>query len=305
MKYIYFTFFILFLLSGSFASSQEALKNTPETSKGQCSTRKYGAPICIRKEYFEDDLCAALLTISKRHGVNTNFFTRLIWQESRFNPNALSHANAQGIAQFIPSTAKFRGLSDPWNPAEALDESARYIARLIRKFGNEGLAAAAYNAGEIRVKKYIEGKRGLPNETRNYVQIITDINAKKWVNSPPKNKSFRLSPNKDFLPACLDLAKKRIYTKYKPLTHTKPKPWGVQLAAGATKAKARKSYKRRAASCKVLLRRKSVQYIYKRSAYRSGKKIYHARIGFNKRSLAAAFCTRLKQSGCSCAVYKN
>ena len=65
-------------------------------------------------------------------GLDAGFFARLIWQESRFDPNALSHANARGIAQFIPSTALLRGLKDPYNPADALEHSAHYLAEMAR-----------------------------------------------------------------------------------------------------------------------------------------------------------------------------
>lgn len=269
-----------------------------------CSTAKWGAPFCIDAAKFEDDLCQALLTASTRHGLNTNFFTRLIWQESRFNPNARSHANAQGIAQFIPSTAKIRGLSDPWNPAEALDESARYLAVMVQRYGNEGMAAAAYNGGEGRITRYLDRKINLPSETWNYVQIITNTDAKTWRDNPPADRSFTLTQGQDFIPACLAMAKDRIYTKYKD-ARPQYKAWGVQLAAGASRSKARASFRRRAAQCKNAMRGKSISYIYKRSPARGRKGLYNARVEFNSRAAAAGFCARLKRSGCVCAVYKN
>ncbi|MCO4825474.1 MAG: transglycosylase SLT domain-containing protein, partial [Amylibacter sp.] len=79
----------------------------------------------IRTAHSAFDTCQALRDVSRTHGLDAGFFTRLIWQESRFDPNALSPAGAQGIAQFMPQTAKLRGLSASYNPALALDHSAQ------------------------------------------------------------------------------------------------------------------------------------------------------------------------------------
>jgi soluble lytic murein transglycosylase-like protein len=89
--------------------------------------------------------CQLIETVSTRHKLDTDFFARLIWQESRFDPFAKSHANALGIAQFIRSTADLRGLTDPFNPADALEHSAHYLAEMTNRYGNIGLAAVGYN----------------------------------------------------------------------------------------------------------------------------------------------------------------
>ena len=81
------------------------------------------------------------------HTLPTGYFLRLIRQESGFNPNSVSPTGAQGIAQFMPATASDRGLQDPFDPTQALPKSAELLNELRDKFGNLGLAAAAYNAG--------------------------------------------------------------------------------------------------------------------------------------------------------------
>lgn len=287
---------LMFLFSGPPLFAQETPKN--------CSDPKNGPSICITQEAFAQETCAALQIFSDRYAINPHFFTRLIWQESRFNPNAVSPANAQGIAQFIPSTAKIRGLKDPFNPAEALDESARYLKRVIDKFGNEGLAAIAYNAGELRVNPYVAKTAGIPEETWNYVQIITGHTADKWRETPTPDTDFHLQPGKQFLSACLDLAKKRIYTKYRPSAQ-QFKPWGVQLAAGTSRSRARASYRRRTAKCKRLLVGVRPDYIYKRQQTGGRKRVYVARLGYNSRGSAARMCSKLKAQGCLCAVFRN
>jgi soluble lytic murein transglycosylase-like protein len=67
----------------------------------------------------------------------------VIWQESRFNARAVSPKGAAGIAQFMPQTASWHGLADPFDPTEALRHSARYLRELRDQFGNLGLAAAS------------------------------------------------------------------------------------------------------------------------------------------------------------------
>jgi hypothetical protein len=117
------------------------------------------------------------------HTLPVGYFLRLIRQESGFNPNSVSHAGAQGIAQFMPATAYDRGLKDPFDPAEALPKSAELLNELRDHFGNLGLAAAAYNAGPERVHRWLAGKSPLPQETIDYVRVITGHDASDWARS--------------------------------------------------------------------------------------------------------------------------
>ena len=94
------------------------------------------------------EICRVVTQAASDNGLPLDFFTRLIWQESRFNPDAISPKGAQGIAQFMPGTASGRGLANPFEPMQALREAASYLRELRTTFrGSLGLAAAAYNAG--------------------------------------------------------------------------------------------------------------------------------------------------------------
>jgi Transglycosylase SLT domain len=117
------------------------------------------------------------------HTLPVNYFLRLIRQESGFDPNSVSSAGAQGIAQFMPTTASNRGLKDPFDPAEALPKSAELLSELKDHFGNLGLAAAAYNAGPERIRKWLAGESPLPEETINYVRVITGHDVADWAKS--------------------------------------------------------------------------------------------------------------------------
>jgi soluble lytic murein transglycosylase-like protein len=64
-------------------------------------------------------ICDALAAAGENN-LPVDFFARLIWQESRFDPTAVSRAGAQGVAQFMPATANSRGLADPFDPIESI-----------------------------------------------------------------------------------------------------------------------------------------------------------------------------------------
>ena len=129
-------------------------------------------------------VCETLADAAVDHNIPTPFLIRLIWQESRFNQNAVSPVGAQGVAQFMPATAAAMRLADPFNPLEAVRASAALLRELIGQFGNVGLAAAAYNAGPKRVQDWLAKRGSLPKETRDYVQIITGVAAEHWKSKP-------------------------------------------------------------------------------------------------------------------------
>ena len=107
---------------------------------------------------------------AQKHGVPVDLFLRLVQQESGWNPAAISHAGAIGLAQLMPQTAQLLRV-DPTDPEQNLEGGARYLKQQYREFGTWKLALAAYNAGPGAVKKH----GGVPpyKETRNYVRIIT------------------------------------------------------------------------------------------------------------------------------------
>nr|WP_232372620.1 lytic transglycosylase domain-containing protein [Acuticoccus mangrovi] len=126
------------------------------------------------------ELCRLLVTAADRYRVPHDFFIRLIWKESRFNAGAVSPMGAEGIAQFMPGTARIRGLANPFDRREALFASAHFLADLKQRFGSWGLAAAGYNGGPNRVPPFVAGDGGLPYETIDYVFSITGRSAHYW-----------------------------------------------------------------------------------------------------------------------------
>jgi LAS superfamily LD-carboxypeptidase LdcB len=95
---------------------------------------------------------APLLGAAAHWNVSAALLAAQLMAESNFNPFAVSPAGAQGIAQFIPSTAASYGLHDPFDPEAAMDAQAHLMSDLIHQLGSPQLALAAYNAGPAPVE---------------------------------------------------------------------------------------------------------------------------------------------------------
>src|SRR5258708_34219856 len=142
-----------------------------------------------------DEICRTLAEAAADNELPEEFFTRLIWQESRFDAGAVSPAGAQGIAQFMPRTPATRGLANAVEPLQALRESASYLRALRTTFRRSlGLAAAAYNAGPAQVEAWLAGRRSLPFETQAYVRIVTGHPAEAWTLQPPPQIESSTAP---------------------------------------------------------------------------------------------------------------
>jgi hypothetical protein len=137
-------------------------------------------------------LCDHAAVVAARHDLPAPFFANLIQQESGFRSYAVSPVGAQGIAQFMPRTARAYGLENPFDPLHSMAVSAKFLRELLAQFGNLGLAAAAYNAGPKRVQDWMKRRGKLPEETRNYVRNITGQPAERWarVKAPTEDKAL-------------------------------------------------------------------------------------------------------------------
>jgi len=130
---------------------------------------RHGLPSFVPPR-FEDPISRAAL----RWNVPVNLLAAQLYAESNFNPFAQSPAGAQGIAQFMPDTAKAYGLTNPFDAEKAIDAQARLMSDLLEQFDGElALALAAYNAGPNAVERY----GGIPPyaETQAYVAKILGL----------------------------------------------------------------------------------------------------------------------------------
>jgi hypothetical protein len=294
---------LLFLLPLNPASLQAA---EPQAPVRWCHTlvtdegRK--RPVCIDEVDYFGDVCRAISRFARQWRLPEGFLARLIWQESRFDPNALSTAGAEGIAQFIPSTARLRGLSNPFNPAEALARSAEYLRFLADRFGNLGLAAAAYNGGEGRLARYTRVGGYLPAETEAYVEIITGAAADVWRTEPPA-VNYALSGTVPFIPACIEMAKAAPMPRL-DLPPGEWHPWGVLIAQDFSQSVARRRFERVQARFD-LLRDEPLMLLTGRNLSMGTRLRHFAMIGRDSRDEALELCRAITKAGGVCTVRKN
>lgn len=143
------------------------------------------------------DLDLIIFRAGEKQGVDPRFIHAVIWQESKYQRLAKSHAGAQGYMQLMPDTAKRFGCNDARDPEQNIQAGTKYLKWLLKRFnGDVALVLAGYNAGEGSVDKYA----GIPpyNETQNYVRIISKRYGKTYhpVLTPDQAvKEFNLRPD--------------------------------------------------------------------------------------------------------------
>jgi hypothetical protein len=250
-----------------------------------------------------DDICHAIEQDAAENKLPVEFFARVIWQESRFNAQAVSAKGAEGIAQFMPSTADVRGLADPFDPIAALQSSAGYLAELRDKFGNLGLAAAGYNAGPGRVGAWLAGRRGLPPETRNYVAIITGWTADEWASpSPPQTADTTIPQG---VP-CTQLANFILAPKAEAERIASYVPrWGMQLTANWSESRAWAVYRMIQKKFTALIGDREPIVVRSRGVGLGTAMRYNIRIADDSRGYLEGFCRKLMAAGGACVVLRN
>jgi soluble lytic murein transglycosylase-like protein len=123
-------------------------------------------PLCLLVGHRELDGLAA--AAEKRHGLPKGLMRALVTVESGGRAHRISFAGAMGPAQLMPGTAALLGVKDPFDPEEAIDAGARYLAQQLKRTGKVELAVAAYNAGPGAVNGSVP-KNG---ETEFYVAKV-------------------------------------------------------------------------------------------------------------------------------------
>jgi hypothetical protein len=259
---------------------------------------------CIALNSYSDDVCTAIETDAEASDLPPGYFARLIWQESHFDAGAMSWAGAQGIAQFMPSTGRLQGLGNAYNPAEALWRSAQYLQVLREKFGNLGLAAAAYNGGENGVARFIAGTGYLAAETLDYVQIITGIPVTQWLVADVPTADYTLADDKPFHDACVALAETRTLKAFTPPTAI-IQPWGIQMQQFFSEATARRFFSRIQADYPSVLGSEELMLVAKRNPNFGRALRWTVEIGRGSRAEAQTLCDALHKAGGACIVVRN
>jgi hypothetical protein len=258
-------------------------------------------------------MCLMIESAALANGLPLEFFARVIWQESRFQSDAVgpvtrSGQHAQGIAQFMPGTASERRLLDPFDPVQALPKSAEFLSELREQFGNLGLAAAAYNAGPRRVQEWLAGSGPMPQETRNYVAAITGTAVDDWAAAGKNGKMPDGAPHANCreLMALLKRAPNSFVTELEQ--HVKlgaAKLWGVQLAAGFDRNKALATYSRAIKRLSAVIGDQDPSLLSSVMRSRGTRTFYQVRIGADTRPAADDLCNRIRRADGACFVLRN
>ena len=262
-------------------------------------------------------MCLMIESAAKAQDLPLEFFARVIWQESRFQSDAVgpvtrSGQRAQGIAQFMPGTANERRLLDPFDPVQALPKSAEFLSELRQQFGNLGLAAAAYNAGPRRVQDWLAGSGPMPQETRNYVIAITGTSVDDWAsaakNGNKNGRTLERAPTSGCreLMALLKRAPNPFVTQLEQ--HVKlgaDRLWGVQLAAGFNRDKALAMYSRAMKQLGAVIGDRDPSLLGTMLRSRGTRIFYQVRIGTDTRPAADDLCNRIRRAGGACFVLRN
>jgi hypothetical protein len=211
---------------------------------------------------------------------------------------AVSRAGAQGVAQFMPATASWRGLADPFDPVEAIAKSAKLLSDLRREFGNLGLAAAAYNAGPGRVRDWLAGQRGLPHETRAYVRLVTGQSAEQWTGVQAGHAEMHVA---NAVP-CRQIA--GLFARPPVPVAKPPDPWGVVLAGSSSDETALAAYHQLQEKYASILAGREPRVVHHGLA-RGGMGWARVHVGAESRTSAEKLCANLRAAGASCLVQRN
>lgn len=132
-----------------------------------------GMPECRPSPATPAEITRLVIEAAQRHDVDAEFAVAVVTAESRLDRLRNSPKGARGPMQLIPATAERFGVTDICDPEENIDGGVRYLRELTDEFGNPLLVAAAYNAGEGRVREH----GGIPpfKETLRYVADVLNI----------------------------------------------------------------------------------------------------------------------------------
>jgi hypothetical protein len=211
-------------------------------------------------------ICDAIAAAAGENDLPVDFFARLIWQESRFDPTAVSRAGAQGVAQFMPATANARGLADPFDPIEAIAHSAKLLRDLRRDLGNLGL--------------------------------VTGQSPEQWARLQAGPAETHVAPAMP-CPQIAGLVARSPAPVLKPLD-----PWGVQLVGSSSDATALAAYHRLQEKYAAILGGREPRVLHHGLA-RGSMGWARVHVGAESRASADKLCAELRAAGTTCTVQRN
>lgn len=137
-----------------------------------------------------DDYGDYYSSAGQQYGVDPSWLRAMAQQESKEDPNIVSDANATGVMQLLPGTAKEMGVQDITNPQQNIHGGAKYYAQQMQKYKDPNLSLIAYNFGPTATDNWIKNggnPEELPAETRDYVNKVNKNFAKLKPSQVAKN----------------------------------------------------------------------------------------------------------------------
>jgi hypothetical protein len=265
-------------------------------------------------ESLDQAVCRTIERSAQAAHLPVDFVTRVIWRESSFRAGVVSRAGAEGIAQFMPTTAQARGLADPFDPEQAIPKAARLLADLRQRFGNLGIAAAAYNAGEARVAQWLHGQGGLPAETRAYVRYVTRRNADEWIGSGSSRAGSAPTGEETAEPqSCMTVTAELRRgggrgggggegAEDGSVAAEILAPWGVQLAGNFSKPLALAAFDRARQRYAGVIGDTRPMVIGRLLRSRGTRPFYQVRLPAPTRAVAEQLCSRIQRVGGACVA---
>ena len=170
------------------AEIDELLQTVREEEGGRAMTGETAGPFLSREEVankikdhhtliakIREDYGTHIDHEATRHNIDPHLIAAIIAKESRGKPRAGSRAGARGLMQLMGPTAKEHGVTDLYDPQQNIMGGSAELARLIKAFGSEDKALAAYNFGWGNMRKFEAGQRELPRETQEYVPVVLGV----------------------------------------------------------------------------------------------------------------------------------
>jgi Transglycosylase SLT domain/SPOR domain len=257
----------------------------------------------------ENSMCLMLESAARANDLPVDFFVRVIWQESRFQADAIGpptrSGRAQGIAQFMPGTADERGLLDPFNPIQALPKAAEFLSELREQFGNLGLAAAAYNAGPRRVRDWLTGTGPMPAQTRSYVLAITGRPVDDWAKESGRDIGRSAMDCGAMVALLKEQPNRYVAALEERVRAAGGHPWGVELAAGFSRDSALSLYSRTLTRLTDAVANHDPIITSSVLRSRGTRPFYKVSIGADTRPEATALCAKIRAAGGACIVLRN
>ena len=245
-------------------------------------------------------ICALIESSANANGLPPAFLARLIWKESRFDPGFVARTGERGIAQFQPGLAFKLGLRDSFDVEESVPALAAHLAGLRDRFGNIGLAAAAWQTGEQRVSHWLEKGGYLPIRTEDYLLAVLGelpivYRKATVVDVPPLQEGREFAQS---CPAIPDLGDTIL------LNDADRPAWGAQVAGHFSRDTAMKQWDLLKQRHPALLR-DAEPAVFSARSHLGRNRLYVVQIGAENQREAKAFCDRMRAEGGACVVTRN